>query len=418
MSLIGRVYLLVLLAAAPALALQLYKNLEQRAAGEAQVEDEALRLVRFASGELDKLLEGARAFLQAVAAHPAVRSRDPAGCASYLAGMGMPTPPFGGPFLVDAKGEIICAASPPRDAISVADRSYFQRAVATRRFTVGELVDLARRRHAQPTGCPARRLDQRPRRGRRRHGHKRRCIAGLVPGQGLAAGRLDFDRRPHRHDRGPMAQSRAGRPEAERAVPLDARLPPAKARLTGIGPDGVERVGAFVPPAGQPRPAGQRRPFQARRARTAGSGVPARPRPAGCDRRAGIRRRGAGRPSFHPPPGRAAERRSGEAARRRPVGPRRTAGPAFRTRPAGCRVRRDGRCAGGTRARPAAQRGAVSPVRRELARGGLGRGRGHRPDRVYRPGLRCDLATAGGRGPNAARSIGSTPYSSRRPAGR
>ena len=95
MSLVGRVYLLVLLAAAPAIGLQLYKDLEQRAAGKTQVEAEALRLVRFASGELDKVLEGARAFLQAVAAYPAVRSGDAAGCADYLEGMALPPPPLG-----------------------------------------------------------------------------------------------------------------------------------------------------------------------------------------------------------------------------------------------------------------------------------------------------------------------------------
>ena len=195
-SLIGRVYLLVLLAAAPALVLQLYQNLEQRAAGEAQVGAEALRLVRFASGELDKLLEGARAFLQAVAAHPAVRRGDPAGCASYLEAMDPPPPPFGSAFLIDAKGNIICSRSRLRDAISVADRSYFQRPITARRFSVGELSTLRVDERSEPPGGAARHLDRWSRRGRRRHGHQRRCLAGLVPEQGLAEGRRDLDHRP------------------------------------------------------------------------------------------------------------------------------------------------------------------------------------------------------------------------------
>ena len=43
MSLVGRICLLVLLAAAPAFGLQLYKDLEQRREGEAEIHEEALR---------------------------------------------------------------------------------------------------------------------------------------------------------------------------------------------------------------------------------------------------------------------------------------------------------------------------------------------------------------------------------------
>ena len=95
-SLVGRVYLLVLLAAAPAFGLQLYQDLEQRTAGERQVGQEALRLVRFASSELDKVLEGARAFLVAVAANPDVQAGDSAGCSRYFQGLGAPFPPIRG----------------------------------------------------------------------------------------------------------------------------------------------------------------------------------------------------------------------------------------------------------------------------------------------------------------------------------
>ena len=248
MSLVGRVYLLVLLAAAPAIGLQLYKDLEQRAAGKRQVEAEALRLVRFASGEIDKVLEGARAFLQAVAAYPAVRSGDGAGCTDYLEGMAMPPPPFGSAFLINPKGEIACSTSPIQDNISVADRGYFQRAMTTRRFTVGDLVNLrVDGTRSLPVALPI------------------ISTGGLVEGvvaMGLSVEALQASFKGKAWPQGGSISiiDRTGtivvrwpNPELvgqKLSEPfrwmLDA---PAEGTVTGIGPDGVERVGAFVPPA-------------------------------------------------------------------------------------------------------------------------------------------------------------------------
>ena len=79
----------------------------------------------------------AAAFLLAVAAHPAVRSHDAAACTDYLHAMGTPPLPFRGAILIDARGQIICSSTAAGADSSVADRNYFQTAMATRRFTVG-----------------------------------------------------------------------------------------------------------------------------------------------------------------------------------------------------------------------------------------------------------------------------------------
>ena len=248
MSLVGRVYLLVLLAAAPAFALQLYKDLEQRAAGEAQVEAEALRLVRFASGEFDKVLEGARAFLLAVAAHPAIRKADPQACSEHLGGMGLPPTPFRGAFLVDAQGTILCSSRPLEGVVDVADRSYFRLARDSRRFSVGDLVvsriDGTR---SLPVALPL------------------TSAGGTVQGvlaMGLSADALQqtFQNKAWPQGGSIAIVDRTGtivvrwpNPEmvgAKLSEPfrwmLDA---PGEQITSGVGPDGMERVGAFVPPA-------------------------------------------------------------------------------------------------------------------------------------------------------------------------
>ena len=248
MSLVGRVYLLVLLAAAPAFGLQLYKDLEQRAAGEAQIEAEATRLVRFAAGELDKVLEGARAFLLAVAGHPAIRSRDAAACAEYLEGMGVPPAPFRGAFLVDRDGAILCSTRPLNGAISVADRSYFRLAQETRRFSVGELV-VSRIDGASsvPVALPVTTASG--------------AVQGVVA-MGLSADALQqsFQNKNWPAGGSISVVDRAGtivvrwpNPElAGRKLPENFRwmLDAAGEGVTrGTGPDGIERIGAFVPPA-------------------------------------------------------------------------------------------------------------------------------------------------------------------------
>ena len=248
MSLVGRVYLLVLLAAAPAFALQLYKDLEQRAADEAQVEAEALRLVRFAAGEFEKVLEGARAFLLAVAAHPAVRAADPLACAQYLGGMGIPPLPFRGAFLLDGKGNIVCSTRPVADATNVADRSYFQLASATRRFSVGDLVpSRIDETMSLPVALPL------------------TSPGGAVQGilaMGLSAEALQqtFQNKAWPPEGSISIVDRTGTiivrwPNPElvgRQLPdpfrwmLDAT---GEQVTSGVGPDGVERVGAFLPPS-------------------------------------------------------------------------------------------------------------------------------------------------------------------------
>ena len=77
MSLVGRLYLLVLVAMLPAVAIQLYNGLALRRDLEAEAHAEALRLARFAASELDGILGGAQTLLLSLANAPAVRATGP-----------------------------------------------------------------------------------------------------------------------------------------------------------------------------------------------------------------------------------------------------------------------------------------------------------------------------------------------------
>ncbi len=248
MSLVGRICLLVLLAAAPAFGLQLYKDLEQRREGEAEIHEEALRLSRFAAGELDKILEGARAFLLAVAAHPAVRSGDAEGCARYLADMAPPSTPFLGVLVTDMNGTIICSMRPVGDARFVGDREYFQNAITSRRFSVGSLiasrVDATR---ALPVAAPIL-SDRGEPLGVVAVGLNAAVLQATFENKAWPAGGSIslLDRAGAIIVRWPNPEMVGGTIAAGSRWMLDA---PTEGTAAEVGPDGVERIAAYEPPA-------------------------------------------------------------------------------------------------------------------------------------------------------------------------
>jgi PAS domain S-box-containing protein len=139
-SLLARVYLLVLLAAAPGFLLEFYRDVENRAEGEQRLRADAVRLAQFANLELTSVFEGARLFLTAVAAHPAMRNGDTPACNEHLMLLAPAPKPFRRPFLVSPEGSVVCAADAESHARFAAAHPYFAKAVASGKFTVGELI--------------------------------------------------------------------------------------------------------------------------------------------------------------------------------------------------------------------------------------------------------------------------------------
>ena len=137
-SLRGRLLLLIVLATVPALGLTLYTNLEERQRTVAQVQADALRLARVVSADHERLVEGARHLLVALARLPAVRDGDAAACTALFPDLLKQYPRYSNLGVADPGGAVFCSALPASGPITVADREYFRRASATRDFAVGE----------------------------------------------------------------------------------------------------------------------------------------------------------------------------------------------------------------------------------------------------------------------------------------
>ncbi|MBI4498822.1 MAG: GAF domain-containing protein [Chloroflexi bacterium] len=135
-----RLSLLVLLAVVPMAGLTLSTDLEQRRTAVTQVQDNALRLAHLTSANHDRLTEAARQLLVALGQFPAVRTHDPAACSALFADVLEEYPFYTGLSAARPDGEVFCSAVPPPGPLNIRDRAYFQRALATREFAIGEYV--------------------------------------------------------------------------------------------------------------------------------------------------------------------------------------------------------------------------------------------------------------------------------------
>jgi hypothetical protein len=135
MTLMARLYLLVFLAVAPAVALLFYNDWAERAQRQANAEAQALRYARLLSGEMERLFEGVRAQLNAVTAAPTVQNFRAPECGQYLTRLEGSNPATTSVSVYDLKGDRQCSDVA---RVSITDRSYFQRALQSDEFIVGE----------------------------------------------------------------------------------------------------------------------------------------------------------------------------------------------------------------------------------------------------------------------------------------
>jgi signal transduction histidine kinase len=137
-SLRTRLLLLVLLAVIPALGLTLYTNLEERQLRKVQVQEQAMRLSRLVSADHERLIENARQLLVTLATLPAVRDRNRTACNTLFADLLARRSSYANLAVSDADGNVFCSALPMTGQVYVGDRVYFQRALETRDFVIGE----------------------------------------------------------------------------------------------------------------------------------------------------------------------------------------------------------------------------------------------------------------------------------------
>jgi signal transduction histidine kinase/ActR/RegA family two-component response regulator/HAMP domain-containing protein len=133
-----RLMLLVLLAVIPALGLILHTAATQRRSATVEVQEDLLRLTRFAAANQRQAIEGARQLLIALSQMPQIRERNVAECNQLLANLLRQYKAYAGFGVVDAAGNSICSAPATTTSVYAGDRAYFRLARETRDFAIGE----------------------------------------------------------------------------------------------------------------------------------------------------------------------------------------------------------------------------------------------------------------------------------------
>lgn len=135
-----RVWLLglVLLAALPGVGVTLYQLMVERDRQAAEAQHNALLLARVMAAEHARLVSGSRELLTSLAQRIAVEGFNQEACTPLLAALLRDLPSYANLGVATPDGEVVCSAVPLPGPVTIADRTYFQRALATRDLGVGE----------------------------------------------------------------------------------------------------------------------------------------------------------------------------------------------------------------------------------------------------------------------------------------
>jgi len=135
----GRIILLVVLAALPALVFTVYSTWDERRRAEVHARQELRRLVTLAAHQQAQIIEGARQTLVAISLVPFAVLNDRARCNEYLAKLlekssGL----YHSMGIYSADNVLLCNAVPWKGKIVSPDRLYLQLARTTGNFSIGE----------------------------------------------------------------------------------------------------------------------------------------------------------------------------------------------------------------------------------------------------------------------------------------
>lgn len=137
-SLRRRLLLLVMLSVLPAFVFAAYDAWDRYHREAHVAQDRALELARSVSTEHDDLVGGAHQVLVALAELPPVRWLDAVGCSRLFAQVMAKYVQYSNLGAATPGGEVFCSAVSVRGSVRVADHPWFQEAVRTQRFSVGE----------------------------------------------------------------------------------------------------------------------------------------------------------------------------------------------------------------------------------------------------------------------------------------
>jgi PAS domain S-box-containing protein len=134
----GRLNLLVLLAVLPAFALTWYTGWEDRQRQRAGVADDTVAFARIVANDQDRVIDGTRQILSDLAAIPEVRAGNPERSRTYFALLMKLYRGYTSFSVVDPGGAVLVSLPPADRPISFSTRVWFEQALATRSFALGD----------------------------------------------------------------------------------------------------------------------------------------------------------------------------------------------------------------------------------------------------------------------------------------
>jgi signal transduction histidine kinase len=133
-----RLLLLVLVAVIPALGAIAYTASEQKKIAVAEIQRNVLRLVEFSTHEEEQVLQGTRQILIVLANYVRKADINLSECNAFCADLLKQFKRYANIGVVKPSGDVFCSAIPLKEATNAADRSWFQRAVASGDFAFGD----------------------------------------------------------------------------------------------------------------------------------------------------------------------------------------------------------------------------------------------------------------------------------------
>lgn len=136
----GKLLLLVLLALIPAIGLAVHRNLEQRRTAKARGLDTITALSKLIAANEAAYVKNSRQLLATLSEIGfLVRATDRKFCSVHFQNLLKLSPDYLNFGLIDSNGLLFASSvAPPEDRTFLGDRSYFERTVATRRFSIGK----------------------------------------------------------------------------------------------------------------------------------------------------------------------------------------------------------------------------------------------------------------------------------------
>src|SRR5581483_86243 len=141
MSLLARLFVLVAIAVLPAIGILAWTQFQAYKARVVDVRETALQQAKLVSSEQDRLVDGARQLLVALAGMPLIANRENDRCTSYLQDLIKKYDAYSTMIAIGPDGYTYCGSTlVSQQHVYLGDRSYFHDALATDGFVIGEYL--------------------------------------------------------------------------------------------------------------------------------------------------------------------------------------------------------------------------------------------------------------------------------------